>query len=200
MQKKLIIIVLIIIMVVILITGLLSKIKVKMYLLSYDIVVGSQNESMMFGGDKFLIGYKNGETYDLGHKFTEDKSNFNRVIAVNDKITYFDQKTCNEFFKEIGSTPVLGYRVGTMHEEIFMKYYNNYKYNEKDKEVFDKIVELLEPENKDPEKMVPFYYFFITKNNYYIAKDQSIYQYEEKNNTLNILFSFSGELKLFKAK
>ena len=88
--------------------------------------------------------------------------------------------------------------------ELFEKYYNNYKYNLKDKEIFDKIVNIVLEKHDDDYYTID--YFLITDSDYYICTNnmyqnegQAIYKYDITKNTLNKILEWgSGDLLYFK--
>ena len=124
---------------------------------------------------RFNYGVKDDELKEIKLSLIEDKSNFNVVSVQDDKVTYYNYNIWYQMYKENGYG-------SNFSPEILNKYQQDYEYNTKEKEVFEKITTLL---NQYELKNIKYY--IPTKNNYYLfnTSDNSLYKYDIRTNKIN---------------
>lgn len=145
---------------------------------SYDMLLIADNcncEGFSLRSCRFNYGVKDDELKEINLSLIEDKSNFNVVSVQDDKVTYYNYNIWYQMYKENGYG-------SNFSPEILNKYQQDYEYNTKEKEVFEKITTLL---NQYELKNIKYY--IPTKNNYYLfnTSDNSLYKYDIRTNKIN---------------
>lgn len=192
-MKKILIIIIIFAVLVIIFDSTKNNIENK----QYDFVIGVSVFRDEFKTDHYLYGYKDGKMTEIGNKHKKDQTNLYRVTGTNKIAAYFDYNTWQELYKETGTC-----ETGTLngehswgicqgYENVFLSYYNNYKYNAKDKMMFDNIINCVLNNHENKKGYYNVRNFFISKDNYYIYMYEDgkdiIYQYDGNNNELKML-------------
>lgn len=176
--------------------------------LQYDFVVGVSVFRDNFRTDHYLYGCKNGKMVEIGNKYKSDKSNLYRVTGTNEITTYFDYNTWLELYKKTGNCETKvehSWGICEGYESIFMNYYNAYKYNAKDKMIFDDIINYVLNNHKNNKENYAVKRFFINKDDYYISMNENgkyiIYKYDINNKTLNMFFELpkGAEIEYYKS-
>jgi hypothetical protein len=199
--------IIIIVFIVIIITGCsyIDKIKMDKYLETYEIIVGRYHGGV-FSGKHVLYGYKNNELIEIDDTYPRDQSNFKRIVGTDDLITYFDYDTWYQLYTDMDRAEYGKWGVDQEHKNLLLKYYNNYNYDSKDKEVFDNMVKNVLEKHKYNASYYDLKYFFIVGDNYYLFmyenNEDIMYQYDNTTDTLIKLFviPLGDDLEYFNAR
>ena len=201
MKRKRHLIIIIVLIVLIIGLHIAKVIGMNMRMKEYDFVFGVYNNKYN-GGEKYLYGYKEGRLYKLDSDYKKDFRNFNRITGTTSIITYFDYNTWNKLYKDMKGSESYGnadykrWGIPMEYEDVFMNYYNNYRYNPMDKEIFDDMVNELIFKHEADGESIKFSYFFITKNGYYLDVYENeikvLYKYDESNKSLIKLFELDS--------
>lgn len=194
----------IIVLALIILISIIAGIKESKINNSCDFVIGVSTFHHEFDIDKDLYGYKDGELFKIKGKYKRDKSNFNYVFGTEELVTYLDYDRFMKLLDEMNGTSSADYKGMTIdtyvngHEKTFEKYYNNYIYDSKDKNVFDNMINDLIKKHETEDSYYSAIYFFVKDNNYYlwVYSDKEYIMYEYKNKTLNKLFGFNGNISI----
>ena len=180
-------------------------------LTQYDFVFGVNVFRDEFTTDHYLYGYKNGKMTKIGNIHKKDMTNLYRVTGTNKIATYFDYNTWIELYKKTGSCETdsmygeHSWGICQGYENIFMSYYNDYKYDIKDKMIFDDIINCVLNNHENKREYYHVRDFFINKNNYYISMFEDgkdiIYQYDINSKTLKMIFELpsGAEIEYYKS-
>ena len=150
----------------------------------YDyIIVGNNCNCQSSRNCKHTFVRENDEFREIKKGFKEDKSNLYKIAIGTNTIAYFPYDIWYEMYKELGYKEC-SYCVE--YETAINDYLPKYKYKKNDKQVFDKIVNLIEKE-----KLTYIEYYIITNKNYYIfdGLEGTIYKYNKDTESLE---SFIG--------
>ena len=201
MKRKRHLIIIIVLIALIIGLHIAKVIGMNMRMKEYDFVFGVYNNKYN-GGEKYLYGYKEGRLYKLDSDYKKDFRNFNRITGTTSIITYFDYNTWNKLYKDMKGSESYGnadykrWGIPMEYEDVFMNYYNNYRYNPMDKEIFDDMVNELIFKHEADGESIKFSYFFITKNGYYLDVYENeikvLYKYDESNKSLIKLFELDS--------
>ena len=181
-----------------------TDIKNNNLLKNYDFVIGTMDNNGPFSSNKKLYGFKDGKAEIIGDNFYYDGTSMPNVIAGTDEfVTYFDYDTWRELKEKATLGGGLGrFDIGNNNIDILKEYDNNYSYDEKEKEVFNNMMNYILTNNLC-DKHNYHWYYIVSNNNYYLCKNSEsgyeVLKYDNDNNTLTNVINFTpqGEINYF---
>ena len=146
----------------------------------YDyIVVGNNCNCQTFGKCKHTFISENGNFREIKNYFKKNKDNLYKIAIGTNTIAYFPYDIWYDMYKSLDYMECSNC---IKYENAINEYLPKYKYKDNDKQVFDKVVDLI-----GKEKLPYIEYFIITDKNYYIfdGLDKIIYKYNKNTDSLD---------------
>lgn len=202
-----------IILIVILLVASIGINKTKKFinniqLKSYELGIGTMIEHNFYS-EHYLYGYKDGKLVLIGNKFKSNLEDFYHVYKYEDEISYFDISTITKMAND-NENYYVGEDVTYEKNKLakFKHYYEEYNYNEKEKKIFDMMMEDVNEENKD--KYIYFNFYIVNDKGYFLnayvsdknttssfTSNNNVYKYNEEENITQLLFSLPSNMNLY---